>query len=85
MMMVTNLTYALVLFAGSGTAAETHAVFATAAECRAERRALLEDLEGTRMAAACVPQNNAALKEAVTQLKVLFDTMSDMDHKQKQH
>ena len=81
--MVANLAYALVLFVGPGAAAETHAVFATAAECRSERRALLEDLEGSRIVAACVPQNRASINEAVAQLKTLFDAMHDVGLKQK--
>ena len=42
--MIGNITYALILFVAPGTQAEVQANFASAAECRAERRDMLDDL-----------------------------------------
>ena len=74
--MIGNITYALILFVAPGTQAEVQANFASAAECRAERRALLDDLEGSKIVAACVPQNRMSINEASAHLKTLFDSMS---------
>ena len=74
--MTTHIAYALILFVHPGSHAEIHAIFPTAAECRAERKTLLEDLEGSRIVAACVPQNRMSINEASAHLKTLFDTMS---------
>ena len=74
--MTTHIAYALVLFVHPGNHAEVHASFPTASECRAERRALLDDLEGSKIVAACVPQNRMSINEASAHLKTFFDSMS---------
>ena len=54
--MIASISYALVLFLHPGQEPKVFANFPTAAACRIEREAVLQDLKGTKITAACVPQ-----------------------------
>jgi len=73
--MIGNITYALILIVAPGAQAEVQANFATAADCRAERRAVMEDLAESSIVAVCVPQNRVSINEAMINLKSMYNAM----------
>jgi hypothetical protein len=76
-MMIAKLTYALVLFVHPDPEPRVYATFATAAECRAERVAVVQDLGSAQITAACVPQHQATMADIHAHLQEMMRVMRE--------
>ena len=81
--MIAKLTYALVLFVHPDPEPRVYATFATAAECRAERAAVVQDLGSAQITAACVPQNEITITDMSAHMRQMMrmmrETMNDIE------
>jgi hypothetical protein len=77
--MIAKITYALVLFVHPNPEPRIYALFPTAEACRAERAAVISELNGAQITVACVPRNQISAREASSQIQELMDAMRLLD------
>ena len=76
--MIAKLVYALVLFVHPDPEPRVYATFATAADCRAERAAVVQDLGASKITAACVPQNQVTMSDMTAHMQEMMRVMQEL-------
>ena len=76
--MIAKLIYALVLFVHPDPEPRVYATFATAADCRAERAAVVQDLGASKITAACVPQNQVTMSDMTAHMQEMMRVMQEL-------
>lgn len=79
--MIASISYALVLFVHPSPEPRIFATFPTAEACRKERAVVSQDLAGSNITAACVPQERMNLTDIETQMQAIMSTMRNMHQK----
>lgn len=77
--MIAKLSYALILIVHPDPTPRVYATFATAADCRAERAAVVKDIGTAQITTACVPQNQITMTDMTAHMQEMIRMMQDIN------